>query len=66
MHCLIQGHTHEDIDQTFSSIARAFWITTILSIEDFQPLIKKIFKRKTETPTFNQVWDFAKYFKGNY
>jgi hypothetical protein len=66
MHCLIQGHTHEDIDQTFSSIARAFWITTILSIEDFQSLIQKIFKRKTETPTFNQVWDFAKYFQGNY
>ena len=32
LHCLIQGHTHEDIDQLFSVIARFFWISKIITM----------------------------------
>ena len=64
LHCLIQGHTHEDIDQIFSTISRAFWIANIITISDFQDLIQRIFKRPTETPNFNTVWNFTEFFEG--
>lgn len=64
LHCLIQGHTHEDIDQTFSSIARAFWITSVFTLEIFRKIICKTFKRPTETPNFNSVWNFSEFFEG--
>ena len=65
LHCLIQGHTHEDIDQIFSTISRSFWITSILTLDAFQLLLKRIFStRETNVPSFTSVWNFESFFSG--
>ena len=65
LHCLIQGHTHEDIDQIFSSIARAFWIKCITTLKKFKDMIKRLFVKKTTMHNFTAVWNFEKFFKSN-
>jgi hypothetical protein len=64
LHCLIQSHTHTDIDQVFSTIARAFWISCITTIGIFQQFVQKLFKRPTSTPTFTNVYNWTKFFDG--
>jgi hypothetical protein len=34
-----------------------------LILDLFKKFICRIFKRKTETPTFNSVWNFTKFFE---
>jgi hypothetical protein len=66
LHCLIQGHTHIDIDQIFSTIARAFWIACITTLSIFKAFVKLLFKHSTQTPDFTTVYNWTDFFEGNY
>jgi hypothetical protein len=49
MHCLIQGHTHEDIDQSFSIWSQGMKSNGYLSMSGVRKFVKETYKRK-ETP----------------
>jgi hypothetical protein len=58
---LIPGHTHEDIDQMFSTLSKYYWSHTLESLEHIKKFVKEAYKDETKRPKVyitSWTWDF--------
>jgi len=65
MYCLPTGHTHEDIDQLFSSFTIHYWKHGFRSIPSMDAFLQVAYPSLQSRPKFKmitQVWDLKEYF----
>ena len=59
MSFLIVGHTHEDVDQTFSKISHALNKNDAVTLTDLQDIIRQSQQPMPKTSTLHAVWNIS-------
>jgi hypothetical protein len=55
LYVLTSGHTHEDIDQMFSTWNVHYWTVGLQSIQSMEEFLSWAYKSEETRPTFHQV-----------
>ena len=66
--CLIQGHTHEDIDQMFSTWSRYYWTHTLETFNEIQSFINSAYPTVETRPSvhfMSSIWNWKDLIKQN-
>lgn len=66
--CLIQGHTHEDIDQMFSTWSRYYWTHSLETFQEVHLFVKSAFPTEATRPTISYmpwVWNWKDMINSN-
>jgi hypothetical protein len=63
---LIQGHTHEDVDQMFSNLSKAYWSKNCYTYSEFPNLIDRAYSSnsKPSSRRIEEIYDFKSFFEG--
>ena len=59
MSFLIVGHTHEDVDQTFSKISHQLKATDTITLPELHEAIRTSQKPMPHTENINVVWNIS-------
>ena len=65
---LIPGHTHEDIDQMFSTLSKYYWSHSLHSLKDIKEFVKSAYKDPSKTPDvyiMSWIWNFREFFESH-
>src|SRR5258708_5047563 len=67
--CLIQEHTHEDIDQMFSTWARYYWSHTLETFHEVQLFVQNAYPSEATRPDIQYipwVWNISQMVLNNF
>ncbi|MGH2613147.1 MAG: hypothetical protein ACRDFB_08905 [Rhabdochlamydiaceae bacterium] len=66
--CLIQGHTHEDIDQMFSTWSRYYWTHTLETFNEVESFVTSAYPTEDTCPSVHfmpWVWEWKGLIESN-